>query len=415
MEEISKTIKKNERKYGSLLSERTREQSHDYHEFGMEMNGRGFHGDYRFGYQGSEKDNEVSGEGNSYTTEFRQLDPRLGRWFSVDPWAQKYPYISPYASMFNNPICLNDPKGLGDNEGEEVKVANDQQAHKDAAGNTVVFGPGAKALRMVTASGMFTLRNGEQVYLEEGTVVGYWDKDDNFHSGVWELNKGSGNWNFVGYSSGKAKKGPSPALKSSYFVGGIPDNFKGESTKVACGNVERESVMGDDFKGNPLNLDNEVVESSILPFDPTKDDANAILNTGQALMGGGELLIQTIRHADNGPRDLSRALKSTGFFRSGTTKVAESLERAGEKLKVVGKKLGAIGFAFSAASYIYDLSSGRKLTTGQHVAFYTGAIVTGVAAAFSAPVVAAGALLYGVGELISYFGTGKTIEERLID
>jgi RHS repeat-associated protein len=40
---------------------------------------------YRYGYQGSEMDNEVNGNGNSYTTEFRQLDPRLGRWMSVDP------------------------------------------------------------------------------------------------------------------------------------------------------------------------------------------------------------------------------------------------------------------------------------------------------------------------------------------
>jgi RHS repeat-associated protein len=86
------------------------EESHDYHEFGMEMNGRGFSGSYRFGYQGSEKDNEVSGDGNSYTTEFRQLDPRLGRWFSVDPVFQ--PWQSPYTSMDNNPINLNDPMGL---------------------------------------------------------------------------------------------------------------------------------------------------------------------------------------------------------------------------------------------------------------------------------------------------------------
>jgi RHS repeat-associated protein len=90
----------------------------------MEMAGRGFHGDYRFGYQGSEKDNEISGDGNSYTTEFRQLDPRLGRWFSVDPWDYKYPFISPYASMFNNPICKNDPKGLGDETNVEVKNNN---------------------------------------------------------------------------------------------------------------------------------------------------------------------------------------------------------------------------------------------------------------------------------------------------
>ena len=34
---------------------------------------------HRYGFQGSEMDDEVKGEGNSYTTEFRQLDPRLRR------------------------------------------------------------------------------------------------------------------------------------------------------------------------------------------------------------------------------------------------------------------------------------------------------------------------------------------------
>ena len=91
----------------------------------MEMAGRGFSGSYRFGYQGSEKDNEVTGDGNSYTTEFRQLDPRLGRWFSVDPWEFKYPFISPYASMFNNPINLNDPRGLGEGDGQVAATSGD--------------------------------------------------------------------------------------------------------------------------------------------------------------------------------------------------------------------------------------------------------------------------------------------------
>ena len=74
------------------------EESHDYHEFGMEMAGRGFSGSYRFGYQGSEKDKEVSGDGNSYTTEFRKLDPRLGRWFSVDP------VLQPWQKTLHSPI-----------------------------------------------------------------------------------------------------------------------------------------------------------------------------------------------------------------------------------------------------------------------------------------------------------------------
>jgi len=64
---------------------------------------------YRYGYQGSEKDNEVKGNGNSYTTEYRQLDPRLGRWLSIDPKATAWE--SPYVSMGNNPIMNNDPDG----------------------------------------------------------------------------------------------------------------------------------------------------------------------------------------------------------------------------------------------------------------------------------------------------------------
>jgi RHS repeat-associated protein len=54
-------------------------------------------------------DKEIKGDGNSYTTTFRQLDPRLGRWMSLDPVFQAHQ--SPYNSMDNNPIVLNDVLG----------------------------------------------------------------------------------------------------------------------------------------------------------------------------------------------------------------------------------------------------------------------------------------------------------------
>jgi RHS repeat-associated protein len=74
---------------------------------------------YRYGYQGSEKDDEVKGEGNSYTTEFRMLDPRLWRWLSIDPLEADFPWQSPYVSMDNNPICLNDVYGLSADGGDD--------------------------------------------------------------------------------------------------------------------------------------------------------------------------------------------------------------------------------------------------------------------------------------------------------
>lgn len=83
----------------------------DYSPFGVELDGRTVSGGYRFGFQGSEKDNEFKGDGNSYTTEFRQLDPRLGRWLSVDPLVLKYPDFSPYNFCKNSPIIFVDPDG----------------------------------------------------------------------------------------------------------------------------------------------------------------------------------------------------------------------------------------------------------------------------------------------------------------
>ena len=59
---------------------------------------------YRYAFNGMEKDDEVSGEGNRYTTEFRAYDPRLGRWTSLDPLMAKYSGMSPYVAFNNNPV-----------------------------------------------------------------------------------------------------------------------------------------------------------------------------------------------------------------------------------------------------------------------------------------------------------------------
>ncbi|MCR9254448.1 MAG: hypothetical protein NXI20_28800, partial [bacterium] len=93
----------------------------DYYPFGMVMPGRNWTASgaeaYRYAYNGMEQDNEVSGNGNSYTTEFRQYDPRLGRWKSLDPLMKQFPYLSPYCAFDNNPIFYVDPYGLASEGG----------------------------------------------------------------------------------------------------------------------------------------------------------------------------------------------------------------------------------------------------------------------------------------------------------
>lgn len=85
----------------------------DFYAYGYNQPGRTVNnGDYTYGYNGMMKDNEAKGNGNSYTTEFRQYDPRLGRWLSLDPLKGKYPNMSPYCAFNNNPVYFIDPTGL---------------------------------------------------------------------------------------------------------------------------------------------------------------------------------------------------------------------------------------------------------------------------------------------------------------
>jgi RHS repeat-associated protein len=85
----------------------------DYFPFGMQMPGRhGAEGDYRYGFQGQEKDDEVKGEGNSVNYKYRMHDPRIGRFFAVDPLAPKYPWYTPYQFSGNKVINCVELEGL---------------------------------------------------------------------------------------------------------------------------------------------------------------------------------------------------------------------------------------------------------------------------------------------------------------
>jgi hypothetical protein len=65
-----------------------------------------------FAYNGMKLDNEVSGNGNSYTAEFWQYDARLGRRWNQDPVVK--PWQSNYHTFSNNPIAKTDPLGNTD-------------------------------------------------------------------------------------------------------------------------------------------------------------------------------------------------------------------------------------------------------------------------------------------------------------
>ena len=98
----------------------------DYYPFGQIMPGRygrvlisgglssfvvGQSGNYRYGFNGKENDNEIKGFGNEQDYGMRVYDPRVGRFLSVDPLANSFASFSPYQFAANNPIYYVDKKG----------------------------------------------------------------------------------------------------------------------------------------------------------------------------------------------------------------------------------------------------------------------------------------------------------------
>jgi len=59
---------------------------------------------FRYGFQNQEMDDELKGDGNSVNYKYRIHDPRLGRFFAIDPLASQYPHNSTYAFSENRLI-----------------------------------------------------------------------------------------------------------------------------------------------------------------------------------------------------------------------------------------------------------------------------------------------------------------------
>ncbi len=85
----------------------------DYYPFGLRMPGRSMNNAlatdmYKYSSKELDEENGI----NWYYFGARYYDPMIGRWWSVDPLADKYISLSPYNYVENNPLNLFDPNGL---------------------------------------------------------------------------------------------------------------------------------------------------------------------------------------------------------------------------------------------------------------------------------------------------------------
>ncbi|MCK6610376.1 MAG: hypothetical protein L6Q78_04980, partial [Bacteroidia bacterium] len=82
----------------------------DYSPFGAPLAGRTWQvGEYRYGFNTQERDDEIAGFGNIMTAEYWEYDTRLGRRWNVDPVDQIF--VSNYSVNGLNPIIFCDPNG----------------------------------------------------------------------------------------------------------------------------------------------------------------------------------------------------------------------------------------------------------------------------------------------------------------
>lgn len=126
---------------------------------------------YRFGFNGQERDNEVSGDGNSYTAEFWQYDPRLGRRWNIDPAFKEKPWMSSYHAFSNKPIWNIDPNGANDDEFDK-----DGNKISDLGGDKVNFyhqANGDTKVEDQQSCATTTIKGGEAI------IRGYTQRDKN--------------------------------------------------------------------------------------------------------------------------------------------------------------------------------------------------------------------------------------------
>ena len=97
---------------------------------------------YRYGFQGQERDDEIKGKGNSLNYTYRMHDPRLGRFFAVDPLFRDYPWYTPYQFSGNKVIAFVELEGLEEASYAEKQTSSSSKTvtvitEQDESGNDV--------------------------------------------------------------------------------------------------------------------------------------------------------------------------------------------------------------------------------------------------------------------------------------
>lgn len=293
---------------------------------------------YRFGFNGKESIDEVSGEKNSYDFGARMYDPRIGRWTSPDPKAIIYPCWSPYSYTEDNPIRYIDPDGkgvedpiikmLGKISTDMNSVMEDMWSSSFINGdNTYVQEHGTNIIKKVDDTyindqcydGQSASTNIPDPALKDGeTLVG------KIHTHPYGVNDnpkdpgGSTPWRGVAHSDADLNH--------------MRDQKKGFVSLVEAGNRRFALVILDEEKANKFFKENDKLKIEVAMY--------------QAILEYKEKGVAFPQAVSNALRDIVGSDNGIGFYRtdnetktewiqtnkSGKTKMGDLLKRAGTRI-----------------------------------------------------------------------------------
>ncbi|MFA5670472.1 MAG: RHS repeat-associated core domain-containing protein [Balneolaceae bacterium] len=246
----------------------------DYYPFGLTMPGRSSNSanpndSYKF--TGHERDDEAN-----LTLDYmgaRYYDPLINRFLSIDPYAAKFPNVSPYVYALNNPIMMIDPDGRAatnccDLSARYIALQRDAvakgkdpvqyiEAYHSAAGeNTAKFSAGVASLFIpgpedaaigifaATKAGQAIARFGDEAW---GAVKGL------FRSGDEGLSLSSSVSDLMG-DSYKAIDEVTVGIKNEGLLGELNKASEGDWVKVyEAGIKDGKKVETHYFRNNDTN------------------------------------------------------------------------------------------------------------------------------------------------------------------
>lgn len=193
----------------------------------VSVNSCGLSLNYKYGFITQERENDLYGEGNSYSAEFWQYDGRIGRRWNCDPIVKLFE--GTYTCFSNNPIYYFDIKG-NDKDSRHLDPSGKIIAEYDDGDNSVYKHQTAK-----TKSDVDYWRNHFNNTSGNGIKVG--EMNMFFTDGVFSINPSR-----VYYSTGFISRTSSPNIQYGfntdikYYVNSTNATIKHTKTSVTTVN-----------------------------------------------------------------------------------------------------------------------------------------------------------------------------------